>query len=140
MTPATMADEALAVRVYYEDTDAGGVVYYGNYARFFERARSEYMRHIGFNHQQLREEWGVLFVVRTITMEYLRPAVLDDILSVDARPCAHGRVFVDFAQTASRDGEVLATAKTRVVCVSGAPLRAATLPPPLTDTIARYVG
>ncbi|MGI9297879.1 MAG: YbgC/FadM family acyl-CoA thioesterase [Gammaproteobacteria bacterium] len=134
------ADGALEVRVYYEDTDAGGVVYYGNYARFFERARSEYMRRAGFDHRRLREEWGVLFVVRTIRMEYLRPAFLDDVLLVDARPRGRGRVFADFAQTASRGGEVLATAETRVVCVSGMPLRAAALPPPLAGTIDRHVG
>lgn len=131
---------ALEVRVYYEDTDAGGVVYYGNYARFFERARTEYLRRAGFDHRRLREEWGVLFVVRTIRMEYLRPAFLDDIIFVDARPCGRGRVFADFAQTARRDGEILATAETRVVCVSGDPLRAVALPPPLAGTIDRYVG
>lgn len=133
------ADFALQVRVYYEDTDAGGVVYYGNYAKFFERARTEYMRRAGFEHSFLQKEWGVWFVVKTIRMEYLRPAVLDDLLLVDARPCGRGRVYVDFLQTASRAGEVLAVAETRVVCVSGSPPRAAAMPKPLADTIDRYV-
>ena len=117
------ADGALEVRVYYEDTDAGGVAYYGSYARFFERARTEYMRRAGFEHRLLRERWGVFFVVRAIKMEYLRPAVLDDVLFVDARPRARGRTFIDFSQRAVRGGEVAATAETRVVCVSASPLR-----------------
>ena len=139
-----MSDElnnsAIQVRVYYEDTDAGGVVYYGNYARFLERARTEYLRRAGFDHRRLRDEWGVLFVVRTLSVEYLRPAVLDDLLSVDARVLRRGRVFVDFAQTVARDGEVLARAEVRVVCVAGDPPRAASVPAPLADTIDLHVG
>lgn len=136
----TNQQNGISARVYYEDTDAGGVVYYANYAKFFERARTEYMRRAGFDFRRLREEWGVWFVVRTIRMEYLRPAMLDDMLFVDAHPVARGRVFADFRQTAFRGEERLATAEARIVCVSGSPPRAATIPAPLADTIDRYVG
>ena len=136
------ADNAMAIRVYYEDTDAGGVVYYANYARFFERARTEYMRRAGFSHRRLREESGVLFVVRSLKIEYLRPARLDDLLLIETRPSGRGRVYADFLQTARRaeNGEKLTTAETRVVCISASSLRAVSMPPPLADTIDRHVG
>jgi acyl-CoA thioester hydrolase len=72
------------VRVYYEDTDAGGVVYYANYLRFFERARTEWLRAIGFEQQLLRNEDGIVFAVRHVEIDYLKPAVLDDALQVEA--------------------------------------------------------
>lgn len=136
------AGGAVKLRVYYEDTDAGGVVYHANYARYFERARTEFLRRAGFESGKLREEWNVLFVVRTLKMEYLRPAVLDDLLLAEARPFAYGRVYVDFRHSARRadGGEVLATAEARVVCVCASTLRAAALPPPLADTIEAHVG
>lgn len=126
---------SIAVRVYYADTDAGGVVYHANYAAFFERARVEFMRAAGIDSQKMREEWKVLFAVRSMNMEFLRPALLDDLLDVDVRPEGRGRVYADFAQTASRNGEALATAKVRVVCVSPPPMRAVSLPPPLAEKI-----
>lgn len=138
----TAANSALQIRVYYEDTDAGGVVYHANYARFFERARTEYLRRIGFSHEELREKFGVFFVVRTMKMEFLRPAVLDDLLLADARPVSHGRVYADFVQTARRaeDNETVAMAEVRVVCVSAESKRAVSIPPPLADTMDENVG
>ena len=134
-------DGALRVRVYYEDTDAGGVVYHAAYLRFFERARTEYLRRLGFCHEELREKWGVFFVVRSLSAEYLRPAHLDDMLRVDARVAGRGRTYADFIQTAARpDGVVAAEAKVRAVCVSKTSLRAAAMPPPLTDTMDNYAG
>ena len=122
----------LLVRIYYEDTDVGGVVYHAAYVRFFERARTECLRQLECNKP--------LFVVRSLALEYLRPVFLDDILEVDAVPKARGHAYVDFAQTAIRDGDVVAKATVRVVCVSGMPPRVRALPPPLADIISRYVG
>ncbi|MBE8159073.1 MAG: YbgC/FadM family acyl-CoA thioesterase, partial [Betaproteobacteria bacterium] len=132
---------ALSVRAYYEDTDAGGVVYHAAYIRFFERARTETMRRLGFCHQRLREEWGVQFVVRALSADYFRPAHLDDILRVDARFAGRGRTYADFAQTAALpSGETAAAAKVRVVCVSQTSWRAAALPPLLAGKIDSYAG
>ena len=134
-------DAVLPVRAYYEDTDAGGVVYHAAYVRFFERARTEYLRRLGFCHKRLREEWGVLFVIRSLSVEYLRPAYLDDLLRVDARIAGCGRASADFIQTARRpDGEAAASAKVRAVCVSEVSMRPAALPAPLAVKIDGYAG
>ncbi|SEP61817.1 acyl-CoA thioester hydrolase [Ectothiorhodospira magna] len=73
------------VRVYYEDTDAGGVVFYANYLKYMERARTEWLRHLGIGQTRLRQTQGVIFAVRSVTLDYLRPARLDDRLQVSAR-------------------------------------------------------
>ncbi|MGU9951939.1 MAG: tol-pal system-associated acyl-CoA thioesterase [Gammaproteobacteria bacterium WSBS_2016_MAG_OTU1] len=131
---------SFSMRVYYEDTDAAGVVYHASYVRFFERARTEFLRQAGFSHQQIREQWQVLFAVRTMKVEYLRPAMLDDMLQIEVRPAGHGRVYVDFAQTARREDDIIATATVRVVCVGGEPFRAVSLPSPLADIMNSYGG
>lgn len=133
-----MSTFSLPMRAYYEDTDAAGVVYHGAYIRFFERARTEFMREAGFDHRQLREQWQVLFAVRSLSVEYERPAYLDDTLEVSAEICGGGRVYADFAQTAVKNGEVIARAKVRVVCVSGEPLRATSMPAPLAEKIPNH--
>ena len=133
----TASNFTLPVRVYYEDTDAGGVVYHATYVRFFERARTEYLRQLGLAIRQLTEKAGVLLAVRSLAVEYLRPAFLDDLLHISAYPTAVGRVWVDFQQAATRpaDGETVATATVRIVCVRPSPLRAVSLPAALTDKI-----
>ena len=137
MSAADSDSFALSLRVYYEDTDAAGVVYHGSYVKFFERARTEYLRRAGFNHVQIQKEWKVLFAVRHLSMEYLRPAFLDDVLEITARPTKRGRTWVLFSQTATRpaDGETIASAEARIVCAAGSPLRAAAIPKPLADII-----
>jgi acyl-CoA thioester hydrolase len=105
------------VRVYYEDTDTGGVVYYANYLKFFERARTEWLRAAGFGQQALAEEQGLQFVVARIECDYKRPAKLDDVIQLDVRVVQAGRVSVTFEQTARRGDVVLATARVRAGCV-----------------------
>ena len=90
----------LAVRVYYEDTDAGGVVFYANYLKFFERARTEWLRHLGVAQQQLRDEVGGMFVVSATQVQYHRPARLDDLLLVTARIEEAGRASLTIRQQA----------------------------------------
>ena len=82
------------VRVYYEDTDTGGVVYYANYLKFFERARTEWLRAAGFGQQALADEQGLQFVVARIECDYRRPARLDDVIDIDVRVRQAGRVSV----------------------------------------------
>lgn len=88
------------VRVYWEDTDAGGIVFYANYLKFFERARTEWLRHLGVAQQQLRDEVGGMFVVSATQVQYHRPARLDDLLLVTARIEEAGRASLTIRQQA----------------------------------------
>ena len=109
------------VRVYYEDTDAGGIVYYANYLKFFERARTEWLRQLGFNQELLREQ-GILFVVREINAKYKQPARLDDELQVSVVVEKMGKASFNIAQTVYRisaDGEqVLVTGNVSIACIN----------------------
>jgi acyl-CoA thioester hydrolase len=106
------------VRIYYEDTDAGGVVYYANYLRFCERARSEWLRDLGFGQQQLLAANGPVFVVRSVRADYLAPAHLDDSLTVISTLHDLKNVSVLFFQRISREDKLLFTAEVKVVPVS----------------------
>jgi acyl-CoA thioester hydrolase len=105
------------VRVYYQDTDAGGVVYHTNYVNFMERARTEWLRSFGHSNAGLMKELGVMFVVRSIRIDYLKPALLDDMLEVTAHLTKVGRSQMTLAQEVVRDGEVLTQAEVHLVCV-----------------------
>jgi acyl-CoA thioester hydrolase len=117
------------VRVYYEDTDTGGVVYYANYLKFFERARTEWLRAAGFGQQSLAVEQGLQFVVARIECDYLRPARLDDVIELDVRVLKAGRVSVVFEQAARRGTDVLANALVRAGCVDTRTLAPKPMPP-----------
>jgi acyl-CoA thioester hydrolase len=106
----------LTLRVYYEDTDAGGIVYYANYLRFLERARTEVLRELG--HSQ--HEWlaqGVAFVVHRVEADYRLPARLDDLLTVHTQIASLGRAQLMFSQCIRRDDVVLLDAKIRLACI-----------------------
>ena len=108
------------LRVYYEDTDAGGVVYYANYLRFMERARTEWLRALGHEQDRIAEERGVLFVVRGASLEYRRPARFNDRLEVLSQIGQHSRTSLTFQQTvrlAGPQGAMLCEGTVRVVCV-----------------------
>ena len=118
----------LPLRVYYEDTDAGGVVYYANYLRFLERARTEWLRAMGFEQAKLMEETGLAFAVRSLKAEYLKPARLDDELRVVSGIASHGRVQVVFDQRIERGDDILLTAMVRVACLDLKRGKAAAMP------------
>ncbi|MCS6785818.1 MAG: tol-pal system-associated acyl-CoA thioesterase [Thiobacillaceae bacterium] len=106
------------VRVYWEDTDAGGVVYYANYLKFLERARTEWLRAMELDQRRLAEEDGVLFVVRHVALEFLAPARLDDLLAIKSVPEELGGASLTLQQEIQRaDGRLLLTARVRIVCV-----------------------
>ena len=110
---------ALPVRVYFQDTDAGGVVYHGSYVNFMERARTEWLRDVcGYSNGALMKEFGAVFVVRSMKVDYLKPALLDDMLAVTAQVQDIGRSRVTLVQTVCRDAEVLTEAEVHLVCVS----------------------
>lgn len=105
------------VRVYYEDTDAGGVVYHARYLHFFERARTEYLRKLGFAQQKLLDEKNLAFVVKTMNIDYRVPARLDDALIVETEVTQLKSASMIFTQSLKRDDMILSTATVVVACV-----------------------
>lgn len=128
MTDPKSAESVLQVRVYYEDTDAGGVVFYANYLKFLERARTEWLRNLGVNQSNLAASEQRLFVVRSLDMSYRKPARLDDLLTIRSRITRLGRASIHFAQRVERDGELLADGNIQVCCVDAIHMRPAELP------------
>lgn len=106
------------VRVFYEDTDAGGVVYHSNFLNFCERARTEWLRQLTIGRERLQHEFGLMFVVRRAQIDWRRPARLDDLLMVETRLSGMGKVRMSLTQTILRDGVTLATIQIEVVAVS----------------------
>jgi acyl-CoA thioester hydrolase len=119
---------AIPVRIYYEDTDAGGVVYYANYLKFFERCRTEWMRQVGHDQSQLAADAGIAFVARKAACEYLKPARLDDLLSIGLEVERLTRVRVVFRQHVRRGDEELVTGTVEIACVHAATMRPAPIP------------
>jgi len=127
------------VRIYYEDTDAGGVVYHANYLRYMERARTEYLRERGMSVQEMHDA-GIIFPVVAIDINYRGPAVLDDLLEVDAQVLAVKNSSFVLAQKVYRkaDGKLLVEAKVTLACV-GTELRAKRLPSELRELLAAQI-
>lgn len=113
------------LRVYYEDTDLAGIVYYANYLKFIERARSEWVRSLGVDQVALKRDHGIVFAVRRVEADYLRPAKFDDELTVTTRPVTQSGARIVLEQAVTRAGEVLFTAVVTLVCLNetGAPAR-----------------
>jgi len=123
------------VRVYYEDTDAGGVVFYANYLKFMERARTEWLRSLGVEQHQLAQETDIGFVVANLDMTYLAPAHLDDMLVIQTRITQIGRASLNFFQRVIRSDDILAQGNIRVGCVRLSRLKPAALPDSLRTKI-----
>jgi acyl-CoA thioester hydrolase len=124
------------VRVYYEDTDSGGVVYYANYLKFLERARTEWLRHFGFEQSRLREEEQKIFVVRQVTIDYLKPAVFDDLLEIVVKPAKIGRASLTLEQQILRQSTLLCTASVQIACVNSLNFRPQSLPHALLHVLS----
>ncbi|HEY0832721.1 MAG TPA: tol-pal system-associated acyl-CoA thioesterase [Azospirillum sp.] len=122
------------LRVYYEDTDAGGIVYHANYLRFVERARTEMLRLVGPSHTELLAGAGVSFAVRHVGIDFVAPAKLDDTLEVETRITDIGGASFAVAQSVRRDGRELARADVKVVMINraGRPTR---IPAPVRDAL-----
>jgi acyl-CoA thioester hydrolase len=116
------------VRVYFESTDAGGVVYHSEYLKFMERARTEWLRHLGYDHQALAREHKAIFVVAAIAVDFLKPARLDDNLAVSVRLESVGRVRCVFDQEIRREEEVLVKARVTVACLVNESFKPAEIP------------
>ena len=124
--PATSFRHSL--RVYWEDTDAGGVVFYANYLKFFERARTEWLRHLGVGQQALREATGAIFIVTATQLRYRAPARLDDMLEVTVALRQRGAASMTIAQQAWRGATLLAEGEIRIGCVDEGSFRPRRIP------------
>jgi acyl-CoA thioester hydrolase len=116
------------VQVYWEDTDAGGVVYHSQYLNFMERARTEFLRSLGAMQTVLRDDLGILFVVRDIQIRFKKPAKFDDALSVNTALIKVGRSLLEFEQNIYRGDEHLIAAKVGVVCIGATSFRPVSIP------------
>ena len=119
------------VRVYFENTDAAGVVYHGEYLKFLERARTEWLRHLGFDHQSLARSHRMIFVVTSMAIDFAKAARLDDTLAVSVRLESLGKVRCVFAQEVRRDDEVLVRARVTVASVGHESFKPVEIPGPL---------
>ena len=118
----------ILTRVYWEDTDAGGVVYYANYLKFMERCRTDWLRELGIDQLQLRAERGLQFAVVSVTVDFLRPAVLNDEIIVTAELMRMSGATIAFKQTIMRGDAQLIDASTRVACLDSGTLKPRPIP------------
>lgn len=131
-----MSTFTFPVRVYWEDTDAGGVVFYANYLKFFERARTEWLRAAGVEQQRLRDDTGAMFVVAEVQTRYLAPARLDDLLHVTVRVEEQGAASMVIVQEAFRGDVLLAEGRIRIGCVHAESLRPCRIPARVVNALA----
>ncbi|WP_431067004.1 tol-pal system-associated acyl-CoA thioesterase [Methylotuvimicrobium sp.] len=123
------------VRVYYEDTDAGGVVFYANYLKFFERARTEMLRSMGFEQDRLIDEQGIIFVVRSVQIDYLMPARFNEQINVSAVVTLAKKASLIFEQTITRGSDVLCTGTVRIACLDSKNMRPKAIPDILLEPL-----
>ena len=123
------------VRVYWEDTDAGGIVFYANYLKFFERARTEWLRALGHSQQEMVDATGCMFVVQATQVRYIRPARLDDMLVVTVDVKERGKASLRIAQQAWCGDRLLAEGEIRIGCVERATMKPHRIPGPIFEAI-----
>lgn len=124
------------VRVYYEDTDAGGVVFYANYLKFLERARTEYLRSLGYEQDALMAQAGIIFAVRSLQIEYIKPARFNQLLQVSAETKNLKKASLEFAQKITHDEQLLVTADVRIACLDVNSMKPKAIPDFLLEHIA----
>ncbi|MBA2658748.1 MAG: tol-pal system-associated acyl-CoA thioesterase [Nitrosospira sp.] len=127
----------LPVRVYYQDTDAGGVVYHSTYLDFMERARYEWLRDMGFDIHSLVQVHKVIFMVRSLNIEYFKPALLDDLLHITAQAAEIGRSRITLSQHVLRGDVTLVSATVHAVCVGADSLKPVSVPAPLRHKLGK---
>ncbi|MDO9423233.1 MAG: tol-pal system-associated acyl-CoA thioesterase [Methylobacter sp.] len=123
-----MKDFIWPVRVYYEDTDAGGVVFYANYLKFFERARTEMLRAMGYEQDELIANEGIIFVVRSVQVDYLSPARFNEQLQVSAKVSLAKKVSLTFEQVITRGDDILCKGSVKIACLDAQTLRPKAIP------------
>lgn len=123
-----MAEFVWPVRVYYEDTDSGGVVYYANYLKFMERARSEWLRSLGIEQDVLRDREKIIFAVRAVSVDFWRPARFNELLQVSVNMTDCGGASITFEQQVRRDDTVLCGGTVRVACLDSGAMKPRRIP------------
>tara|TARA_B100001250_G_scaffold83188_1_gene68629 strand:- start:2062 stop:2472 length:411 start_codon:yes stop_codon:yes gene_type:complete len=124
------------IRVYYEDTDAGEVIFYANYLKFMERARTEWLRKMGFDHKILKEKYKLLFAVKNLTIEYIKPGHLDNLLTVTSELLDTRKASLTFGQNIKNENnELLSEAKVKVACINSKTLKASPMPEELISEL-----
>lgn len=134
-TPGSLS--TLDIRVYYEDTDAAGVVFYANYLKFFERGRTEWLRRLGVNQSDLAANDQRMFVVKNAQINYIKPARFDDLLTIRSRITRLGRASINFAQTATLGDEALCESTVEICCIDTSTFRPAGLPQSLRTLLQK---
>lgn len=130
---------SIDIRIYYEDTDAGGIVYHANYLNFAERGRTEFLRHTGFDNSDIHNNQGVMFVVRHIEIDYLKPALLDDFLQLETTIIELKNSSFIMHQRAIRNGELIADMRVVLVCVDTKSYKPVRLPENVKDAFQAYL-
>ena len=123
------------IRVYYEDTDSGGVVYHANYLKFMERARTEWLRALGFEQTMLKSELGIIFVVHSMTITFKSPALFNDMLEIKSRRVKLGFGSMEFLQTIMRDSQILLEATVKLACVDAVTFEPIAIPEIIKQTM-----
>jgi acyl-CoA thioester hydrolase len=123
------------IRVYYEDTDSGGVVYHSNYLNFMERARTEWLRALGFEQTHMKDDLNIIFVVHSMNIQFKRPALFNDMLNVQSKVAKIGHGSIEFLQTVLRDQQVLIEATVKVACVQADAFKPVAIPASIKDAI-----
>lgn len=124
-----MVNFSWPVRVYYEDTDAGGVVYYANYLKYLERARTEFLRKLGFEQDQLASNHDIIFIVRKVTIDYLKPATFNELLQVSARISGLRKASMLFQQAImNQKEECLCLAEIKIACINQSTMKPVVIP------------
>lgn len=123
------------IRVYYEDTDAGGVVFYANYLRYMERGRTEWLRTLGFEQDELMRDPGILFAVRRVELDYLQPARFNEQLRVVTAVERLAGASIAFLQRVEREGVVLCRGRVEVACLRAADMRATRIPAAIREKL-----
>jgi acyl-CoA thioester hydrolase len=124
-----MTEFSWPVRIYYEDTDAGGVVYYANYLRYLERARTEMLRALGFEQDKLARDHNIIFIVRKVTIDYLKPAIFNEELTVNARIAGLRKASMLFEQTIlNKQNDLLCQAEIMIACINNKTMKPVSIP------------
>lgn len=123
------------VRVYYEDTDAGGVVFYANYLKYFERARTELLRAMGYEQDELMVSEGIIFAVRSLAVDYNKPALFNQLLQVSADIKQFKKASIQFVQHITRDNEILVVGEVRIACLDVNTLKPKAIPENLLEQL-----
>jgi acyl-CoA thioester hydrolase len=131
---------SLPVRVYYEDTDSGGVVYHSNYLNFMERARTEWLRALGFEQDELLREHGVLFAVSTVNLAFHKPARFNELLAVTVALDRRGAASLTLKQQVRRGDTVLASAEVRIACIDAQRFVPVAIPAAVADAMPALAG